>query len=401
MPEPRKNLRPIIPQPGSSRDPATFVGRKATTQQARRKLLAGTDLLLSDPRRMGKTYWMRYFCATTTDFTPVFVDYEGVSSTQEFLLRTVEALKHVSALADKARSWLSSLFDNFEITATTGPVGMKKTFENSSPIKLLTDVVMGLDDREAGERRPVLICMDEVPLAIQTIAKMGSPIEARTLLQQLRELRQSTRFIRWIVAGSIGFHHVLRECGTTVGVLNDLDNLPLGPLSHDDAVELTQRLFLGIGRTPDHSAIMRMVEDTGGIPYLIQKLASSIQFPFIDIPTTGTVTADIVDEVFEAWIDDRDESKDVTHFLTRIEDYYGTDSPLAHEILRTVLTAGSIPRDELVGKVSASDHVDQVIEDLIADHYLIEKDAALTWRYPVIRHIYARRYAIADRGEEK
>ena len=397
MSEPQKDLRPIIPQPGSAKDPATFVGRKATTNQARRKLLAGTNLLLSDPRRMGKTYWMRYFCATTLDFTSVFIDYEGVSSTQEFLLRTVESLKHVSGLANKARSWLSSLFDNFEVTATTGPVQMKKTFENSSPIKLLTDVVTGLDDRLAGENKPVLICMDEVPLAIQTIARTGSPIEARTLLQQLRELRQSTTSIRWIVAGSIGFHHVLRKCGTTVGVLNDLDNLPLGPLDHDDAVELTRRLFLGIGRTPDHSAIIRMVEDTGAIPYLIQKLASSIQYPFIDIPAKGPITAEIIDEVFEAWIDDRDESKDVTHFLTRIEDYYGADSALAHHILRTVLAAGSISHDELVGKVGPSDHLDQVIEDLISDHYLMEKGTGLTWRYPVIRHIYARRYGLEEK----
>jgi len=258
-------------------------------------------------------------------------------------------------------------------------------------------VVTGLDDRLDGQGRPVLICMDEVPLAIQTIARTESgPIEARTLLQQLRELRQSTKKIRWIVAGSIGFHHVLRECGTTIGVLNDLDNLPLGPLNHEDAMELTQRLFLGIGRSADHPAVLHMVDHTGGIPYLIQKLASSIQFPFIDVPSKGTITAETIDEVFEAWIDDRDESKDVTHFLTRVEDYYGEDSPLAHEILRAVLAAGQIPRAELSESVRASGHLDQVVEDLISDHYLIAHGADLAWRYPVIRHIYARRYGLEE-----
>ena len=101
--------------------------------------------------------------------------------------------------------------------------------------------------------------------------------------------------------------------------------------------------------------------------------------------------------MFEAWIDDRDESKDVTHFLTRIEDYYGGDSALAHRILRTVLAAGSIARDELPAKVGASDHLDQVVEDLISDHYLIKKGTDLTWRYPVIRHIYARRYGLEEK----
>jgi len=397
MPEPNMSLRPITPQPGSADEPADFVGRKETTDQARRKLLAGTDLLLSDPRRMGKTYWMKYYGATTPDFTVVFADYEAVRTAQEFLLSTIDAFHQVSGLASHTHTWLSTLLDNVEIEASPGPVRIRKTLENSSSAKLLTTVVTGLDDRLSSEKRPVLMCMDEVPMAIQAIVNgPDGPMTARTLLQLLRKLRQSTKNIRWIVAGSIGFHHVLRQCQTTVGVLSGLDNLPLGPLNYEDAVELTQRLFLGIGRSGDHSAIMRMVENTGGVPYLIQKLASAIQFPSIDIPKQGSITQTIIDEVFEAWIDDRDESRDVTHFLTRVEDYYGEDSPLAHHILRAVLHAGTMQRAELPGSVRASEHLDQIIEDLIADHYLVAHGPDLTWRYPVIRHIYARRNGIEE-----
>ena len=389
-----KHLTPIIPQPGSAKDPATFVGRQETTTQARRKLLAGTNLLLSDPRRMGKTYWMNYSAASTTDFTAIFVDYEGVSTTHEFLLRTVEALRQVGGLASQARTWLNHLFDNFEVQAHSGPLQVKASLGNVSAIKLLTDVITGLDQRLVSHSRPILICMDEVPLAVQTIARFESPIAARTLLQQLRELRQGTRRIRWIVAGSIGFHHVLRECDTTVGVLNDMDNLPLGPLVPAEATELALRLFLGIGRIADHDAVVRLVERTGGIPYLIQKLASLMQFPPQGFPSQGTITAQLVDEIFDAWIDDRDESKDVTHFLTRVEDYYGTDAPLAHTVLTTVLLAGTIQRTDLFARVGAPDRAQQVVEDLISDHYLLAVGPNLTWRYPVIRYIYARRSGI-------
>ena len=56
-------LEPIEPQPGSDRDPANFVGRAAITSQARKRLQVGANLLLTDPRRMGKTFWMHTFAA--------------------------------------------------------------------------------------------------------------------------------------------------------------------------------------------------------------------------------------------------------------------------------------------------------------------------------------------------
>lgn len=84
--------KPIKPQPGSNPDPADFVGRVKTSSIAQRKLLAGNNLALTDPRRMGKSFWMTYFCRTTDDFVPVMIDYEGVTTAEEFLIRTAEAL---------------------------------------------------------------------------------------------------------------------------------------------------------------------------------------------------------------------------------------------------------------------------------------------------------------------
>lgn len=85
---------PISPQPGSASDPAHFVGRHRTTRLARQLLHDGANLALTDPRRMGKTYWMRYLCATTHEFAVVRIDYEGVRTVREFLVRTAQAIGH-------------------------------------------------------------------------------------------------------------------------------------------------------------------------------------------------------------------------------------------------------------------------------------------------------------------
>ena len=59
-------------------------------------------------------------------------------------------------------------------------------------------------------------------------------------------------------------------------MLNDLVNLPLGPLEPAEATELAQRLFLGIERVPDDAAVDALVEQSGRIPFLIHALAHGL-----------------------------------------------------------------------------------------------------------------------------
>lgn len=221
-------MDPIPPQPGSPGDPRHFVGRKRTTRLADRRLRAGTNLALTDPRRMGKSSWIEYFCAKTTAFAPVYIDYQGVRTADEFLIRTAEKLGREQSLPRKARSALTAFFDNLGVEeVTAGPVKVRIGVHSLSATELLRNTLMAVNEHATD--RPVLVCMDEVPWAIRNIATGQSPQAACELLQALRALRSNAHRIRWIVCGSIGFHHVLRQCGATVGEINDLDNLPLGP----------------------------------------------------------------------------------------------------------------------------------------------------------------------------
>ena len=54
------------------------------------------------------------------------------------------------------------------------------------------------------------------------IASKEGPDAANHLLQTLRSLRRQGSRLRWIVCGSVGFHHVLRQCNATEGVVNDV-----------------------------------------------------------------------------------------------------------------------------------------------------------------------------------
>jgi hypothetical protein len=190
----------------------------------------------------------------------------------------------------------------------------------------LSETIRSVDDH-LEEAVLFVIAMDEVPIALLNIAANEGPAAARQLLQTLRELRQESE-LRWIVCGSIGFHHILRRCDATEGAINDLVNLPLGPLDPDQADELARRLLLGIERPPTGDAVAALVSQGGCIPFLIHALALRREDD-----GTGPVSAKDVADAFTGFIDDRDESRAVTHLVTRLDPLYGEQADAAERML--------------------------------------------------------------------
>ena len=372
-------MEPLLPQPGSSIDPRNAVGRQATTARARRELLGDNNLGLTDPRRMGKTVWLDLFCANPgPGLEAVKIDYEGVRTSEELLVRTVAALGTYRSLPRQASAKLKALFDGVGVEAP-GLIKVNVGVSTRTPTDLLRETVRSVDDHLDADDALLVIAMDEVPLAIGNIAGNEGPEAANQLLQALRGLRRRGSRLRWIVCGSIGFHHVLRRCGATEGVLNDLVNLPLGPLEPPEATELAQRLLLGIGRSADADAVEALVQHSGRIPFLVHALAHRLHDA-----GTGLVSAGDVRDAFVDFMDDRDDSRAVTHLLTRLDPLYGGRARAAEKILDRVARDVSLDTAELQAE-------GELLDALIDDHYLIERARTVSWRYDVLRQIWAHR----------
>ena len=370
-------MQPLRPQPGSTIAPANAVGRHAVTARARELMSSDNNLCINDPRRMGKTVWLDLFCDRPGDgFDAVKIDFEGVQTAQEFLIRAVTGLRKHSSLPRQAVAKLRALFDNVELGA--GPVTVKKGVSTRSPTDLLDETIRSVD-AHLGDDVLLVIAMDEVPIAVANIARNEGPAAAHQLLQTLRGLRRTGSRLRWIVCGSVGFHHVLRQCGSTEGVINDLVNLPLGPLEPGEAEELAQRLLLGIRRDGEADALASLVERSGAIPFLLHALAQSL-----DEAGTGRVAAGDVAAAFGRFLDDRDSSRAVTHLLTRVDLMYGDDARAAETLLDRVAVEGSTRTADL-------DADDRLLDALIDDHYLVEQNRTVSWRYDVLRRIWVHR----------
>ena len=381
-------LRPITPQPGTDRDPNNFVGRAEMTTRARERLLAGSNLLLTDPRRMGKTFWMRTFAAREQSFHSYFIDYEGTKTVDEFLIKTAEALIRDRSLPLRARKQLETIFDNGEISLSKGPLAIKGYFQQTPPHHLLTRVLSALENEDS--KTIPIVMMDEVPMAINNIAVHEGTGSAEQLLQTLRALRQETSRIRWIVTGSIGFHHVLRKINTTQGVLNDLNPVPLGPLADKEAEELASRLLLGIEQPLIDTVINELVKVTGGVPFLLHNVVKMLG----EGPRNVTRPCDVHD-CFEDFIDDPDQFYGLEHFLTRMPSNYDGRARIADDILRKALSETNVWVS--IDSLAPNEETAATLDDLVKDHYLERRGLSVRWRYPALQYIWARKKGVWDR----
>lgn len=378
-------MEPITPQPGNAKSASAFVGREDMTRRAEQRLSDGQNLLLTDPRRMGKTQWLRHMQRSTKAFTPVFINYESVRTADELFAQTALALIQTADLPSKFVSALKQMFtyvDEFSVAGTKIRPGFGTAAER------LQHIVNALDDESRTQAgRPVLLLIDELPIAIRNITASQSPQDAREVLQTLRALRASASNVRWILCGSIGLHHVIHQCGATQGDVNDLQNIPLGPLDETEALELAHRLLLGAGCVgPDNSTIARLSDQCGQIPFLMHKIAQIVAERAISTPS-----ADDIDEVFQDFLDDRDESGAVSHFIERFDVNYGDEQNEAMVMLDGIALSGESSTAALLGDDDSRPSRLRLMQLLIDDHYLVERRSLLTWRYPVLQRVWIHR----------
>ena len=340
---------------------------------------------------MGKTEWIRHFARTqTSTFTTVLIDYEGVRTSEEFLLRTATVLREQLPGWTQVKARLISLFDETEVGVNAHVLTVKKGLKGLPPIRLFEDTIAALaTEAEMGDGRAVVVSMDELPQAILNIVVSEGAASADQLLQTLRRVRQAHPGVRWLLCGSIGFHHALRRCGSTEAVFNDLETLPLGPLEAFEADELADRLLRGAMEKPTPDAVATLVDVTGAIPFLMHKIVALVA----DRGGSGEA-APRIRTAFDDFLHDRDASRAVTHLVTRLDLFFeGAELVVAREVLSILATAHAPrPATELASVLGPdADLARRVIDALVDDHYLEDTESGLQWRYDVLRRVWVAR----------
>lgn len=379
---------PIRPNTGGELQPSDIVGRDELVEEL---LSNGQSVRIEDPRRMGKTCVLRLLASHHREERPIIhVSVQGFRTADEIVLDIGRALnRHIGRFA--RFKGLKGLFATAEVGA--GPVTFTAALEKQNAMYKL-EQLLGTLSGQFGDGE-LIIAIDELPWAISNIARNPEPghgpSEASALLQSLQRLRAGYPDIRWVVAGSIGFHHVLRQAGETNAVLTGLTPMSCGPLLAGPSHELASRLLLGAGLERGEAINTAISETSGRIPFIAHHLVDLLaQHP--------SPSPDVVSEVFDAFARDRQRSAELTHLLQRLDQYMDrADARIAESCLDACATAGTsgdglaIEDFADLAPSADGDQLRRILHWLEDDHYLISTTSGYRWRYDVLRRVWVTR----------
>ena len=373
--------RPIALTVGGTVDPEDVIGREHEVGRIF-DAFDSTSVVLTGERRMGKTSLARVIerDATRGDWSVIWQSGEGfldVGQFTEALINRIEATD--SRIARVGRT----IRERWGFTA--GPI----TVEPSRGARLLDEVVAGAVEASGGR---LLLVLDELPILARTLEDQ-QPGAGTAVLHGLRRLRQDHgSSLRMLCLGSVGFHHVVRGGS---GVINDLSQTRLGPLSLDDATFLARCLLLGaeVTTADDDAVAAAMARAVEGVPYYVHHLVATARRR----PGAGKLGPDDVEALVDAAVTDADDPWDLRHYRDRVGPYYGDDAPVARAALDAVAAADGegLTLPELQQRVNATPHgpldserIRDVVERLEADHYLVREGDRRRFAFSLVRRAW-------------
>ncbi|MEI7819825.1 MAG: hypothetical protein WCK55_02820 [Verrucomicrobiota bacterium] len=390
---------------GSPVERSDFFDRPGDLARLRRELSNGANLLLTAPRRVGKTSLVLRLCELEREAgrSAVFMNVEGCHDELAFAERLVDGLNE-SGLHPEMLSRVSLAFRKTRqafrgmkmgAAGVDMEMGAAEDPDHSTLGRALESIFRKI---EVGGKS-VLLAIDEMPELLLALGKDEHGAErVSRLLHWLRALRQTYRqHVRWIFLGSIGLDSFVDDRNLRK-TINDLTGLNLEALSTEEADTFLCELGKGNGlplAPEQRSFIIQRV----GWP-----LPHHLQIVFHALVDPGTTKADAaaVDAAFEHLLLPNNLSQFDT-WRQRLDEQFGqSDATAAKDVLRHLCQhpAGRSRAQVLNALMTTRQSADPAaVEDQIArlllmlqrDGYLLESAGSYAFRSFLLREYWHRR----------
>lgn len=218
-----------------------FFGREKEIQKANKLLDSSHSLLLSAPRRIGKSSLAKRLIEEKKNqgWKCVYIDLEETTTEDGFLNLVIEAFCKNGIwkqVAEGMSKGLASVLESIE-KISLGPVqfNFAKKEDQEDLYKNLKELIRHDED--------TFIVVDELTLFLTILSKGEDGVEkVAFILNWLRSLRQVSKTkVRWLFCGSVGLRNFTSamNLGYTV---NDLTEFSLDELSRGEAAGLLTEL---------------------------------------------------------------------------------------------------------------------------------------------------------------
>ena len=370
-----------------------FFGREKEIRKANRLLDSNHSLLLSAPRRIGKSSLAKRLIEEKKQqgWKCVYIDLEETTTEEGFLRLVIEAFKENGIwkqLAEGMSKGLVSVLDRIE-KISLGPVNLNigKREEQEDLYKNLKELIKHDED--------TFIVVDELTLFLGILNKSENGAEkVAFILNWLRSLRQVSRTnVRWLFCGSVGLRNFTSamNLGYTI---NDLMEFGLGELSREEA----EGLLSGLCKSEDMEMGEELINYTldklhWNIPYFIQVIFSKLAEEYED-----EVTKESIDIAYNKLCSENY----LSTWSERLSEYREFEVP-ARQILKSLSTQpAGMERDAMLNilmtgqdasKVEEIDYLlSKVLEMLENDGYILKMDSIRAFRSPLLRDYWFNKF---------
>ena len=363
-----------------------FFGREKEIRKANRLLDSNHSLLLSAPRRIGKSSLAKRLIEEKKQqgWKCVYIDLEETTTEEGFLRLVIEAFKKNEIwkqLTEGMSKGLVSVLDRIE-KISLGPVDLNigKREEQEDLYKNLKELIKHDED--------TFIVVDELTLFLGILNKSENGAEkVAFILNWLRSLRQVSKTnVRWLFCGSVGLRNFTSamNLGYTI---NDLMEFGLGELTREEA----EGLLSGLCKSEDMEMSEELINYTldklhWNIPYFIQVIFSKLAEEYED-----EVTKESIDIAYNKLCSENY----LSTWSERLSEYREYEVP-ARQILKALSTqSAGLEREAMLNilmtgqdasKVEEVDYIlSKVLEMLENDGYILKMDSIRTFRSPLLR----------------
>lgn len=371
-----------------------FFGREKEIRKANKLLDSNHSLLLSAPRRIGKSSLAKRLIGEKQQqgWKCVYIDLEETTTEEGFLRLVIESFKKNGIwkqLTEGMSKGVATLLDRIEKVTIGGVVDFDigKREEQEDLYKNLKELIKHDED--------TFIVVDELTLFLGILNKSENGAEkVAFILNWLRSLRQVSKTnVRWLFCGSVGLRNFTSamNLGYTI---NDLMEFGLGELSREEA----EGLLSGLCKSED----MIMSEEL--INYTLDKLHWNIPY-FIQV-IFSKLAEEYEDEVRKESIDIAYNKLCSENYLStwseRLSEYREFEVP-ARQILKSLSTQpAGMERDAMLNilmtgqdasKVEEIDYLlSKVLEMLENDGYILKMDSIRAFRSPLLRDYWFNKF---------
>lgn len=363
-----------------------FYGREKELGIANRLLDSRHSLLLSAPRRIGKSSFAKRLIADkkAQGWKCVYIDLEQTTTEDGFLYLIIEYFERNHVWRQKTDGMLQgakAILDRIN-KISIGPVG----FDLSSPERK-EDLYKSLKELIRHDEETFIV-VDELTLFLGVLLKSdGGEEKVSFILNWLRSLRQvAGTKVRWLFCGSVGLKNFTASLNLSYAI-NDLTDFSLDELTPEEAHGLMEGLCQGEGMNMDEESIIYALEKLHwNIPYFIQILFSKVRDNY-----TGAVSKEDIDTAYRQLCSE----SYLNTWSERLAEYREMERParlilnglsarrsgLRRETLLGILMTGQDPSN--AGETDLL--LSKVLEMLENDGYLLRKGPVRSFRSPLLR----------------